>query len=99
MSATDVTMQTRDLRLRAIDQLADSFRARAKAADEASAFPAENFDDLRAAGLLALTAPTEYGGDGLWTEGRYAPYYQIIERLAYVDSSTAQLLQVHSHAL
>ena len=61
--------------------------------------PTENFADLRAAGLLALTAPLEFGGDGLWWHGRYSDYYALIEHLARIDSVTAQLLQVHSHAL
>ncbi len=51
------------------------------------------------AGLLALTAPVEFGGAGLWSEGRYRPYYELLEALARIDSVTAQLLQVHSHAL
>jgi alkylation response protein AidB-like acyl-CoA dehydrogenase len=80
-------------------ELAPSIRARARALDDAAAFPAETFGELRAAGLLALTAPEEYGGAGLWWEGRYRAYYELLETLARIDSVTAQLLQVHSHAL
>ena len=36
---------------------------------------------------------------GCGREGRYRPYYELLEALARVDSVTAQLLQVHSHAL
>jgi alkylation response protein AidB-like acyl-CoA dehydrogenase len=86
-------------RLRRIDALAGDFRARARALDDASVFPEENFADLRAAGLLALTAPTEFGGDGLWWHGGFSDWYALIEHLARVDSVTAQLVQVHSHAL
>lgn len=86
-------------RLRRIDALADDLRARAGALDDTSAFPEESFADLRAAGLLALTAPTEFGGDGLWWQGGYRDWYALIEHLARIDSVTAQLLQVHSHAL
>ena len=86
-------------RLRRIGELADAIRGRAHALDEAAAFPAQTFDELRAAGLLALTAPEEYGGAGLWWDGRYRDYYELLERLALIDSVTAQLLQVHSHAL
>jgi alkylation response protein AidB-like acyl-CoA dehydrogenase len=71
-------------RLQSIERLADGIRARA---------------ELRSAGLLALTAPAEFGGVGLWSEGRYRPYYELLEALALIDSVTAQLLQVHSHAL
>jgi alkylation response protein AidB-like acyl-CoA dehydrogenase len=86
-------------RLRRIDELADAFRSRARELDERGAFPAENFAGLRAAGLLALTAPAEHGGDDLWWGARYRDYYELIEHLARIDSPTAQLLQVHSHAL
>ena len=86
-------------RLRAIDGLADAFAARRRGYDEAAAFPAENFEALRRAGLLALTAPPEHGGDGLWRGEHYVEYYELIERLAQIDCNTAQLLQVHSHSL
>ena len=98
MAATsDVVTQA--ARLRRIDELSDAIRARARDLDERAVFPAETFDELRDAGLLSLTAPVEFGGAGLWSEGRYRPYYELLEALARVDSVTAQLLQVHSHAL
>lgn len=86
-------------RLAAVDGLAETIREHAREHDDRASFPAEAFAGLRAAGLLALTAPVEYGGTGLWWEGRYRELYEIIERLASIDSPTAQLLQVHSHAL
>lgn len=86
-------------RLRRIDQLAEGFRARARELDDAAAFPEENFAELREAGLLALTAPAEFGGDDMWWGKNYREYYELIEHLATIDSPTAQLLQVHSHAL
>ena len=99
MTVTNSAPVDLDTRLLQIEALAPDFRARARGYDDAAAFPAENFDDLRAAGLLALTAPAEYGGDDLWWGANYEAYYRAIERLARIDSSTAQLLQVHSHAL
>jgi len=84
-------------RLRRIDALADGFRSRARALDDDAAFPAENFAELRAAGLLALTAPAEFGGDDLWWDGRFRPYYELLHHLAQIDSVTAQLLQVLSN--
>jgi alkylation response protein AidB-like acyl-CoA dehydrogenase len=86
-------------RLRRIGELSPSIRERAAALDESAQFPAETFADLCAAGLLALTVPQEHGGEGLWWEGRYRPYYETLHELACVDSVTAQLLQVHSHAV
>jgi alkylation response protein AidB-like acyl-CoA dehydrogenase len=97
MVGHDVTDHAR--RLEVIAGLADRIRARARDLDERAAFPAETFAELREAGLLALTAPPDIGGAGLWSEGRYRPYYELLEALARIDSVTAQLLQVHSHAL
>ena len=98
MNATsDVAGQTE--RLQSIARLADGIRARAAELDERAEFPAQTFAELRRAGLLALTAPAEFGGVGLWSERRYRPYYELLEALALIDSVTAQLLQVHSHAL
>jgi len=86
-------------RLAAIDSLGPRFRDRARALDEAESFPYENFKELAQAGLLNLTLAGKWGGQGLWSGDRYVAYYEVLERLAIYDSSTAQLLQVHSHAL
>lgn len=96
--ATTARARAQDDRLRAIGEMAEGFRSRRRSYDDEAAFPAENFDELRAAGLLALTVPDEYGGDGLWWGTKFVDYYETLERLAWADSSTAQLLQVHSHA-
>lgn len=40
------------------------FRQRAATFDRENRFPTENYDDLRAAGLLALTVPSAFGGVG-----------------------------------
>jgi alkylation response protein AidB-like acyl-CoA dehydrogenase len=79
--------------------LAEHFRTRLPDYDARAVFPAENFDEIREAGLHAMTVPVEYGGLGFWRPGGlYIPYYQVLEAIAHADSSTAQLLQVHSHA-
>jgi len=93
----DVTGHAR--RMEVIAELAERIRARAPDLDKRAAFPVETFAELREAGLLALTAPVQIGGAGLWSEGHYRPYYELLEALARIDSVTAQLLQVHSHAL
>ena len=81
------------------ERLAAHFRARLPDYDARAAFPRENFDELREAGLHTMTVPEAYGGLGFWrVGGRFTPYYQVIETLARADSSTAQLLQVHCHA-
>src|SRR3954453_865447 len=93
-----ITAQNQAQRLDAIRGLAERFRGRAAAHDREASFPAENFAELREAGLLTLTMPEEDGGQGLWWSGRYIEYYQLLEELARIDCSTAQLLQVHCHA-
>jgi alkylation response protein AidB-like acyl-CoA dehydrogenase len=80
-------------------KLAEHFRTRVAAYDAQAVFPAENFAEIREAGLHAMTVPEHYGGLGFWRSGgRFTPYYQVLETLAHADSSTAQLLQVHCHA-
>lgn len=86
-------------RLAAIDALARGFRDRARRYDDEAIFPTENFAELNEADLLALTLPEKWGGAGLWSEGGFAEYYELIERMATIDAPTAQLFQVHSHAL
>ncbi|MGO4690162.1 acyl-CoA dehydrogenase family protein [Glaciibacter sp. 2TAF33] len=98
-TTTYPTLTDQAQRLATIDSLAEGFRARAREYDEKAIFPYENFQELRAAGLLSLTLPVRWGGSGLWTEGGFAPYYELIERLAAVDAPTAQLFQVHSHSI
>jgi alkylation response protein AidB-like acyl-CoA dehydrogenase len=80
-------------------RLAAHFRARLPAYDARAAFPRENFDEIRAAGLHTMTVPEAHGGLGFWAVGgRFTPYYRVLETIAAADSSTAQLLQVHCHA-
>lgn len=78
--------------------LASEFATRAREYDEAAAFPEKDFERLRAEGYLALTVPEELGGRGLWQGGRFLPFYLVLEAIAAGAASTAQLLQVHSHA-
>ena len=81
-----------------IDALGPGWRERARALDKASEYPHENFAEAKAAGLHALCVPTEYGGGGLWMPGRFSPWYAALERMAWWETNTAQLLQVHNHA-
>jgi alkylation response protein AidB-like acyl-CoA dehydrogenase len=93
------TRMGQDARLALIAAMAPVIRRRAGELDERAAFGVETFAELRAAGMLALTAPLEYGGAGLWWDGGYRDFYELLEALAFADSPTGQLLQVHSHAL
>jgi len=67
--------------------------------DRDATFPEQNFRELREAGLLRLTVPKRFGGYGLWQDNRYLAYYLVLAEIARYCSSTAQLLQVHSHAV
>ena len=65
---------------------------------ETSTFPYENLAEAKEAGLNRLTVPKEYGGFGYWMPGNFSGLYRLLERMAYWDTNTAQLLQVHNHA-
>ncbi len=70
------------------EPLAHRFAARAQAHDADGSFPFENFADLRAAGVLALTVPERDGGLGA-DELEFA---LTLERLAWGDAATALAL-------
>lgn len=84
--------------LAAVEELGPKWRERMAEHDRASTFPFENLAEARDAGLQRLTVPVEYGGFGYWLPGRFSGFYRILERMAYWDTNTAQLLQVHNHA-
>ena len=72
-------------------RLASRFAERAAAHDRENTFPFENFRELHEAGLVAMTAPEEYGGGG-------AHVYDVVlmqEELAKGDASTALGLTMH----
>lgn len=71
--------------------LAPTFAARAEQHDREGSFPFENFDDLRAAGLLALTVPGRYGGG----EASLTTFLRVLETLAEGDGSTAMAATMH----
>jgi len=68
-----------------------AFLERAAENDRVGRFPTENFDDLRAAGLLGLTVPSALGGLG---EG--FPGFQLVaEEVAKGDASTCLCFSMH----
>ena len=71
--------------------LATAFAARAAAHDRAGDFPFENYADLRAAGLPALSVPTQFGGMG----ASLLDSVIVIEELARGDGSTALSFTMH----
>lgn len=57
-------------------------------ADRSGVFPAANIDLLRDAGLLALTCPLEWGGEGLGV----STACRVVESIAKAEPSTALIL-------
>src|SRR5271154_6462368 len=76
--------------------LARDFALRAADHDRHATFPFENFDALKEAGLLGLTVPVEYGGDG----AGLAATCEVLGTIAQGDASTALVLamQLLMHA-
>jgi alkylation response protein AidB-like acyl-CoA dehydrogenase len=73
------------------ERLAVRFAERATSHDRDASFPFENFDDLSAAGLLALTVPAALGGlgAGAWDAAK------ILGIVGKADPSTALVLSMH----
>lgn len=71
--------------------LAERFIERAGEHDREASFPHENFADLRATGLLALTVPREHGGGG----ANELEFALVLETIAWGDASTALALGMH----
>src|SRR2546426_7708972 len=87
-----------EAKIEAAREIAAHAKERRRRYDDEASFPEENFAEIRAAGLHTMSVPVEYGGLGLWQGHNYLPYYQILEVLAAADSSTAQLVQIQTHA-
>ena len=73
----------------------DRFAARAARYDAESAFPAENYADLRAAGLLGLSIPKAYGGQGADS----LTYAKCLLEMAKGCSATALTFNMHATVL
>lgn len=70
----------------------ERFAARAARYDADATFPYENYADLHAAGLLALTVPREYGGVG----ADPVTYVHALRAIAQGCSATALTFNMHS---
>src|SRR6266498_2758969 len=80
-----------DQRVAAAVELTGDFAARAGVHDRDASFPFANIRQLAEAGLLSLTVPIEYGGDGLGL----GPVRRVVEQIARGDASTALVLAMH----
>jgi alkylation response protein AidB-like acyl-CoA dehydrogenase len=69
----------------------DNFAPRAAQYDREASFPFADYDDLRAAGLLALCVPEQYGGLG----ATFETYCLVAEHIAQGNASTALTFNMH----
>jgi alkylation response protein AidB-like acyl-CoA dehydrogenase len=69
----------------------DNFAPRAAQYDREASFPFADYDDLRAAGLLALCVPEQYGGLG----ATFETYCLVAEHIAQGHASTALTFNMH----
>ncbi len=75
-----------------VADLGPTFAERAAGYDRDARFPHENYADLRAAGLLGLCVPAEYGGLG----ADFATYGLVSEELGRHCGSTALTFNMHT---
>jgi alkylation response protein AidB-like acyl-CoA dehydrogenase len=73
-------------------EVAQGFKPRAEAYDRDGTFPSKNFEDIKAAGLLGMLVPKEFGGLG----ADFLTYTKAIEQLAMGDTSTALTFNMHN---
>ncbi|WP_375134439.1 acyl-CoA dehydrogenase family protein [Roseateles aquatilis] len=74
-----------------LDGLVEQLAATAVRRDREGGHAAEQRELIRASGLLALTVPAALGGLG----GGVAAFFQVVRRLARVDSALAHVLGFH----
>jgi alkylation response protein AidB-like acyl-CoA dehydrogenase len=72
-------------------ELGPAMAARAERYDREASFPYEDFDDLRATGLLGLCIPVEYGGLG----ATFADYCRVSNEIARHAPATALTFNMH----
>jgi len=87
----DLTDEQRLIRDTVREVAQAEFAPRAHEVDEASRFPAENFERLAELGLMGLPVPEAYGGAG----GDTLSYALVVEELAAACGSTALVYAAH----
>ncbi|MSR15615.1 MAG: acyl-CoA dehydrogenase [Gammaproteobacteria bacterium] len=86
-----LTTQEIALTTRTRELAAGSFAARAATIDRDARFPTENYQDLRAAGLLGICVPLEYGGLG----ATYRAYCLAAAEIGRYCGATALTFNMH----
>lgn len=83
-----------------LDTLTGTFAERADNYDRTATFPAEDFDDLFAAGLHAPTVPSRYGGLGIGPlHGDTLALWTMTKQLAGADLSLGRCWEGHTNSL
>lgn len=78
----------------------EKFAPRAAEYDRTATFPAEDFDDLFQAGLLAPVVPKEFGGQGLGPyTGDVFTLWMMTKEIARADMSLARCWEGHVNSL
>ncbi len=96
----DLATEKQSLIGRAARLARERFAPRAAGYDRAAAFPAEDFEDLFAAGLNAPTVPEEHGGLGLGPlRGDAFTLWMMTKELAKADLSLARCWEGHANSL
>ena len=70
----------------------EKFAGRARRYDEEASFPVENYDDMRDAGILAMTVPKSLGGLGV----EYADYALLAAEMGRWCGATALTFNMHA---
>ncbi|WP_157020120.1 acyl-CoA dehydrogenase family protein [Mesorhizobium xinjiangense] len=73
--------------------LSDQFAARARQADDNDSFVAENYEDLRSAGLVEAGVPAELGGLG----ADIGALAEMLREIGHACGSTALAFAMHTH--
>ncbi len=88
---TNFTAQQRSLLSQAHEIGRTKFAPRARQWDETASFPFANYEDMRAAGLLALCVPKSHGGGG----ADYATYMMVAAEIGRFCGATALTWNMH----
>ncbi len=93
-------MDTSAALLSRLEWLIPALQRRAAALDEAAAFPSEDIDALREAGVLRAAAPTALGGAGVGTEPAQAgAALEMFRLLGRGNLAVGRVLEAHVNAL
>lgn len=94
--AVDIGSRDAAALIEAARGLTPIFAGRARRYDEDNAFPAEDFEDLRQAGLLSTSVPREHGGAGIsMSNGDPLSQWRITSAVAAGDLSLGRCYEGH----